>query len=141
MNHLSLADASRIIDAALAAARERKHNPMAVVVLDEAGHTKAVHREDGASMLRVDIAQGKAWAAAGMGVSSRVLLERANGNPAFFGALSATNHGKFIPQTGAVAIVTDEGVVIGAVGASGGTGEEDEAICIVGVLAAGLTHR
>jgi len=141
MNHLTLADASRIIDAALAAARERKHKPMAVVVLDEAGHTKAVQREDGASMLRVDIAQGKAWAAAGMGVSSRVLLERANGNAAFFGALSATTHGKFIPQTGAVAIVTDEGVVIGAVGASGGTGEEDEAICIVGVLAAGLAHR
>jgi uncharacterized protein GlcG (DUF336 family) len=141
MKQLTLADASRIIGAALAAARERQHKPMAVVVLDEAGHIKAVQREDGASMLRVDIAQGKAWAAVGMGVSSGTLLERANGSPAFFGALSATTHGKFIPQTGAVTIVNDQGKVIGAVGASGGTGEEDEAVCIAGVQAAGLAHQ
>jgi uncharacterized protein GlcG (DUF336 family) len=73
-----------------------------------------------------------------MGVASRVLHQRAQDNPAFFNALSATNHGKFIPQTGAVVIKNAAGAVIGAVGASGGTGAEDEAICAAGVAAAGL---
>ena len=59
-------------------------------------------------------------------------------NPQFFGALSATAQGKFLPQTGAVVIKDKEGNVLGAAGASGGTGEEDEAVCIAGVEAAGL---
>jgi uncharacterized protein GlcG (DUF336 family) len=141
MQSLCLADANRIIEVAIAAAHERHHKPMTVVVLDDAGHVKAMQREDGASMLRFEIAQGKAYAAAGMGVASRVLHERAKDNPAFFGALSATAQGKFVPQTGAVVIVGGEGRVLGAVGASGCTGDEDEAICIAGVEAAGFTHR
>jgi uncharacterized protein GlcG (DUF336 family) len=135
---LTLAAANSIVDAAVAAARAAGIPPVAVVVLDAAGHPVALQREDGASMLRVDIAQGKAWAAAGMGVASRVLHQRAQDNPAFFNALSATNQGKFIPQTGAVVIKNAAGAVIGAVGASGGTGAEDEAICAAGVAAAGL---
>jgi uncharacterized protein GlcG (DUF336 family) len=141
MQSLTLADANRILSAALDAARTRNHRPMTVVVLDDAGHLKAAQREDGASMLRFEIAQGKAWAAVGMGVASRALLERAKENPAFFGALSATAQGRFVPQTGAVLIVDAQGQVVGAVGASGGTGDEDEAICIAGVEAAGFTYR
>jgi uncharacterized protein GlcG (DUF336 family) len=141
MQSLTLADANRILSAALDAARTRNHRPMTVVVLDDAGYLKAAQREDGASMLRFEIAQGKAWAAVGMGVASRALLERAKENPAFFGALSATAQGRFVPQTGAVLIVDAQGQVVGAVGASGGTGDEDEAICIAGVEAAGFTYR
>jgi uncharacterized protein GlcG (DUF336 family) len=111
---------------------------MAVVVLDDSGHLKAAQRQDGASMFRVDIATGKAWAAVAMGASSRVLTKRATDMPAFFGALAATGQGKFIPQTGAVLIKDSSGAVIGAVGASGGTGDEDEEICIAGVTSAGL---
>ncbi|WP_229452119.1 GlcG/HbpS family heme-binding protein [Massilia niastensis] len=136
---LNLEQANRILTVALAAARTAAMQPVAVVVLDAAGHPVALQREDGASMLRVDIALGKAWAAAGMGVSSRVLHGRAQGNPAFFNALSANNNGRFIPQTGAVVIKRADGVVIGAVGASGGSGDEDEAICIAGVAAIGLS--
>jgi uncharacterized protein GlcG (DUF336 family) len=73
-------------------------------------------------------------------VSSRALADRAKGNPNVFVALAATAEGKFLPQTGAVVIKDAAGNVIGAVGASGGTGDEDEAICIAGVTAAGLTH-
>lgn len=134
---LTLAEANGILHAALAAARAANMPPVAVVVLDAAGHLVALQREDGASMLRTDIALGKAWAAVGMGVSGSVLHGRAQGNPAFFNALAATGHGKFIPQAGSVPVVRD-GVVIGAVGASGGKGEDDEAICAAGVLAAGL---
>jgi uncharacterized protein GlcG (DUF336 family) len=135
---LTLADANRILAAALAAARAASMPAVAVVVLDAAGHVVAVQREDGASMLRTDIALGKAWASAGMGVASRVLHQRAQDNPVFFNALAATGQGKFIAQTGAVAIRAADGSTIGAVGASGGTGAEDEAICVAGVAAAGL---
>lgn len=138
---LTLAQANQIIAAALAASHQHQYKPMAVVVLDEAGHLKAVQREDGASMSRVDIATGKAWGCVSMGASSRALLARAKDNAAFFNALAVTHGGKFIPQTGAVLIRDADGRIIGAVGASGGTGDEDEAICIAGVIAAGLRHE
>lgn len=138
MSQLTLAQANAIIAAALAAARQAGYQPMAVVVLDDAGHLKAAQREDGASMFRVDVATGKAWGAVGMGVASRVLAERAKGNPNFFSALAATSDGRFLPQPGAVLIRSEDGRVLGAAGASGGTGDEDEAICIAGIKAAGL---
>lgn len=140
MSTLTLVQANKIIEGALAVSRERQYRAMAVVVLDESGHVRALQREDGASMFRVDVATGKAWAAVGMGASSRTLAERAKGNPNFFVSLAATAHGKFLPQTGAVLILGPGDRVIGAVGASGGTGDEDEAICIAGIEAAGLKH-
>jgi uncharacterized protein GlcG (DUF336 family) len=139
MSRLTLAHANKIIESAIVVARQRGYRSMAVVVLDEAGHVRAVQREDGASMFRVDIATGKAWAAVSMGASSRTLLERARDNPIFYGALPATAQGKFLAQTGAV-LIKDGGEIVGAVGASGGTGDEDEAICMAGVEAAGLQH-
>lgn len=138
MAQLSLAQANKIVEAALAKARAMKIKPLAVAVLDSAGHVKSLQREDEASMFRNDIATGKAWAAVGMGASSRTLLGRAKENPQFFGALAATAQGKFLPQTGAVLIKDKDGTVLGAAGASGGTGDEDEACCIAGVEAAGL---
>ena len=138
MPKLTLVQANRIIEAALARAREMKVKPLAVAVLDDGGHVKALQREDEASMFRNDVAIGKAWAAVGMGASSRTLLQRAKENPQFFGALAATAEGKFLPQTGAVLIKDPEGNVIGAAGASGGTGDEDEAVCMAGIVAAGL---
>jgi uncharacterized protein GlcG (DUF336 family) len=139
MTQLSLAQANQIIDAALAYSKKMGYKPMAVVVLDDAGHVKATQREDGASMFRVDIATGKAWGSVGMGLSSRGLSERAKDNPNFFTTLAASSGGKFLPQPGAVLIKNTAGLILGAVGASGGTGDEDEAICAHGVLAAGLT--
>jgi uncharacterized protein GlcG (DUF336 family) len=135
---LTLAQANQIIAAALQRSTDSGYQPMAVVVLDAAGHTKSAQRQDGASMFRIDIASGKAWASIAMGAASRVLTQRAKDLPAFFGALASTGHGKFIPQTGAVLIQDADGKVLGAAGASGGTGDEDEAICIAGIEAAGL---
>jgi len=140
MQTLTLAQANQILIAALAESRRQGYRPMAVVVLDEAGNPRALQREDGASMFRIDVATGKAWAAVGMGASSRALAERAKGNPNFFVSLAATAHGKFLPQTGAVLIRDAAGNILGAVGARGGTGDEDEAVCIAGVTAAGLQH-
>ena len=140
MAALTLAQANQIIAAALTQSQASGYKPMAVVVLDEAGHLKSAQRQDGASMFRIDVASGKAWAAIGMGAASRVLGQRAKENPSFFVALAATAQGKFLPQTGAVLVKDAGGAVIGAVGASGGTGDEDEAICIAGIAAAGLAH-
>ncbi len=138
MPSLTLSQANKIVEAALAKARQMKIKPLAVAVLDSSGHLKSLQREDEASMFRVDVAMGKAWAAVGMGASSRTLLARAKENPQFYGALAATAQGKFLPQTGAVLIKDAAGNILGAAGASGGTGDEDEAACIAGVEAAGL---
>ena len=123
MTALTLLQARTIADAALAAARQAGHLPMAIAVLDASGHLKVALREDGASMFRVDIATGKAWAAIGMGAASRILAQRARDNPNFFVALAATAQGRFLPQTGAVLVKDAAGAVLGSVGASGGTGD------------------
>ena len=140
MSTMSLAHAHTVIEAALAAARQHGFKPMGVVVVDAAAQVVACAREDGASALRLDIALGKAAAAVGMGTNSRALALRAKDMPAFFTSIASSAQQKFIPQTGAVLIVDGDGSVLGAAGASGGTGDEDEQIVIAGIAAAGLTH-
>ena len=140
MSSLTLQQAQTIIDAALKTSKEAGYQPMGIAVLDAAGNLKAFASEDGASMFRFDVARAKAWGAVGMGVASRKLAERAKDNPNFFVSLAATAGGKFLPQAGAVVIRDAAGTLLGAVGASGGTGDEDEAICIAGVQAAGLVN-
>lgn len=140
MSTLTLSQAQTLLQAALASAREHGFKPMGVVVVDAAAQVVASAREDGASALRLDIALGKSAAAVGMGASSRVLTQRAKDLPAFFGAVAAVAQQKFIPQTGAVLIKSADGRILGAAGASGGTGDEDEQIVIAGIAAAGLLH-
>src|ERR1044072_8183385 len=126
MPNLTLKQANTVIEKALERARAMKIKPLAVIVLDEAGHVKAAQREDGASMFRFDVALGKAWGAGAMGGSSRAPLKRPKDKPISFGPLAPTAKEKFLPQTGGVLIKTDGGEILGAAGASGGTGEEDE---------------
>jgi len=137
-NKLTFEKASRIVAGAIEQARAAGVLPLTVVVLDDSGQIKAVGRDDGASMFRFDVALGKAFGAVAMGAPSRVLAERAQDNPNFFVALAATGQGRFLPQPGAVLIRGADGAILGAAGASGGTGDEDEAACAVGVAAAGL---
>jgi uncharacterized protein GlcG (DUF336 family) len=138
VNSLNLNHANQILQGAIQAARAANYKPMGIVVLDASGQLVAFAREDGASMFRFDIARGKAWGAVGMGSSSRALAERAKDNPNFFVALAATAEGKFLPQPGAVLIKDAAGHILGSAGASGGTGDEDELICMAGIQAAGL---
>src|SRR6476620_1719897 len=116
MSTITLAQANQIISAALAKSKESGYQPMGIAVLDAAGNLKAFASEDGASMFRFDIARAKAWGAVGMGVSSRVLAQRAKDNPNFFVSLAATASGKFLPQTGAVVVRDADGRLLGAVG-------------------------
>jgi uncharacterized protein GlcG (DUF336 family) len=138
MSLLTLQQADRIIDSALQKARQLKLPPLAVVVLDDSGHIKAVKREDGASMFRVDIGQAKAWGAVAMGCSSRALANRAKQNQNFFLGLAATSSGRLLPQQGGVLIRDGGGAFLGAVGISGASGDEDEACGAHGVEQAGL---
>ena len=138
MNALTLNLASRIVDAALAAARKQTLKPLAVVVLDGGGHDIVLKREDGCGILRVDIARGKAWGALGMGLGSRDLARKAEQNPRFFAALAAASGGRVIPNPGGVLVRDAAGDVIGAVGISGDQSDRDEACAIAGIEAAGL---
>ncbi|SDS23732.1 GlcG/HbpS family heme-binding protein [Microlunatus soli] len=135
---LDLTAANKIIGGAFASAERDGVPPLAVVVLDDAGHLISGQRADGASMFRMDVATGKAWAAVGMGSSSAVLAQRAAENPVFFTSLAATAQGRFLAQPGAVLIRDQHGTLLGAAGASGGTGEQDAACCAAGIRAAGL---
>ena len=140
MSALALDQANRIVAAALAKSKEQGYKPMGVVLVDASGHVMVVQREDGASMFRLDSATGKAWAALDMGVATRVLTQRAMENPNFFITLATTAGGKFLPQAGAVLIKGTDGTVLGVIGASGSTGDEDDAIGIAGVESVGHKH-
>jgi uncharacterized protein GlcG (DUF336 family) len=135
---LTLEQANLIIQQAIARANEDGIPPLTVVVLDPSGHLIAAQRQDGASMFRFDVALGKAWAAVAMGMSSRELAVLAQANPNFFVSLAATGRGRFLPQPGAVLIRDQGGALLGAAGASGGTGDQDEMCCAFGVVEAGL---
>lgn len=141
MASVTLAQASAIIDRALKTARDTKSAPITVVVLDAGAHLVAAKREDKATMLRFDIAYGKAWGALGMGVGSRELSERAAKNPGFYASLSAVTDGRMITVPGGVLIKNAEGDVIGAVGVSGDTADRDEECALAGVTAANLVGQ
>jgi uncharacterized protein GlcG (DUF336 family) len=139
MARLELARADAIIDAALAEGRKRRLAPLAVAVLDAGGHLIAFKREDGAGFVRFDIANGKAWGSLGMGFGTRELADRAARSPTFVAALSATSQGRMIPSPGGVLIAGADGEVVGAVGISGDTGDNDEACAMAGIAATGLS--
>lgn len=136
---LKLAQASAIIDVAIAEGRRRSLAPLAVAVLDAGGHLIAFKREDGAGIVRFDIAYGKAWGALGMGFGTRELAERATKFPTFVAALAAISQGRMVPSPGGVLIVSPDKDVVGAVGISGDIGDNDEVCAIAGIEAVGLS--
>ena len=134
---LTLAAAQTIVTTALAEARARNAKPLAVIVLDAGGHPVAFAREDGASLFRHDIARAKAMGALGMGDDTRVLAERAKGNPAFFQSVSVAVGGNIAFSPGGV-LIRHQDEVIGTVGISGDTGDCDELCALAGLNAAGF---
>jgi uncharacterized protein GlcG (DUF336 family) len=135
---LTLAHASVIVDKALEKGRELGFKPLTVVVLDAGGHLKAMKREDGSSLLRPEIAGGKAWGALGMGFGGREFARRAAANPVFIQALSVASGGRVVPVPGGVLIRDATGEIAGAVGISGDTSENDETCAVYGIACAGL---
>ena len=135
---LGLEAAEDILDAAIAARRKEGLLPLAVAVLDAGGNLVAFRREDGCGVLRFDIAFGKAWAALGMGMSTRLIRDRLKERPAFQGALATASDGRFIPVPGGVLVLDADGVAIGAVGISGDASDKDEYFAITAVHEAGF---
>jgi uncharacterized protein GlcG (DUF336 family) len=139
MTDLSLAKANAIIASALAKAAELKLKPLGVAVLDAGGHLVAFQRQDGASFLRPEISSGKAYGALAVGSGSRALGKTATERLHFFQGLSAVSGGKIVPVPGGVLIRAKSGSILGAVGISGDTSDNDEAVAIAGIEAAGFT--
>ncbi len=139
MARLNLETANTIVTAALQKARGMHTSPLAVVVLDETGQLKSFQREDETSLMRADVAIGKAWGALGMGRSSRVLGNLAAQRPHFVQALTVVAQGRLVPVPGGVLIQDASKSIIGAVGISGDTSDIDEECAVAGIEAAGLT--
>jgi uncharacterized protein GlcG (DUF336 family) len=135
---VTLAQASSIVDATLKKARELKQMPQTVVVLDTGGHVVAAKREDGSGIIRFEAAVGKAYGALGMGWGSRTMMERVAQNPNFLTSIVAASGGRLVPNPGGVLIRDAGNAIIGAVGISGDTGDNDEIIAVAGIEAAGL---
>jgi uncharacterized protein GlcG (DUF336 family) len=138
-NGVTLEQAGKIVEAALATARRMKYEPMSVAVLDRGGHLVAFKREDGSGIMRYEIAVGKAWGALGMGRPSRVLNQMAIDRPFFIGALVGASGGRLVPVPGGVLIHDADGDLLGACGVSGDQSDPDERCAIEGVRAAGLS--
>ncbi|PYM40519.1 MAG: GlcG protein [Candidatus Rokuibacteriota bacterium] len=141
MTGLSLQQATTIVESALRKARATSCAPLAVAVLDAGGHLKAFAREDGAGIVRPQIAIAKAWGALGMGVGTRALARRIAEQPQlvpFFGALNAMSEGRVVPVPGGVLVKDAGGAVIGAVGVSGDVSDKDEACALAGIEATRL---
>jgi uncharacterized protein GlcG (DUF336 family) len=138
MAALTLTQAQTIISAGLALSREKKFSPMAIIVLDARGVPKAYGAEDGTALRRYDIAHGKAYGALAMGVGSKTLGQRAVDRPHFIGAVNGAIGGAMVPVAGGV-LIRSEGEIIGCVGVTGDSSDNDELAARAGIEAAGLT--
>ncbi len=133
-----LSEAAQLIDGALAHARAEGLAPMTVAVLDARGCLIALKAEDGSSLMRPDIASGKAWGALGMGFGTRNLAARAAKLPSFFDALASLANGRVLTVPGGVLIRAVDGSIVGAAGASGDVADNDEACVLAGIRATGF---
>jgi uncharacterized protein GlcG (DUF336 family) len=138
MTTLTLETAQKILTTALAAGTDKRLKPLAVVVLDARGSLKSAAAQDGTSLMRSEIAHGKAYGALALGMGSRAIFKRANEQPYFIDAMNTMARGALVPVPGGVLIVDGAGDTIGAVGISGDTSDNDEACAVAGIEATGL---
>jgi len=138
MPDLQLPLAQTIVAEALHAARSRNLKPLVVAVYDPRGALKAVAAEDGTSLRRAEIAMGKAQGALDFGLGSRALALRAVEQPTFIAAATHAVGGGLVPVPGGVLIRDRNGDLLGAVGVSGDTSDNDEIAAVAGIEAAGL---
>ncbi|MDD2055526.1 heme-binding protein [Pseudomonas putida] len=138
MSALTLKVAVNLANQAIAAGRQIAAAPLTIAVLDSGGHLITLQREDGASLLRPQIAIGKAWGAIALGKGSRLLALDAQQRPAFIAALNSLGQGSVVPAPGGVLIRDQAGRVLGAVGITGDTSDIDEQCAISAIEAEGL---
>ena len=134
---MQLEIAQKIVAATLASGRSHKFKPLAVVVLDGRGSLRAAAAEDGTSLKRAEIATAKAHGALAMGLGSRTLFTRSQQQPQFIAAVTHAVGGQLIPVPGGVLVKDAGGALLGAVGVSGDTSDNDEIAALAGIEAAG----
>jgi uncharacterized protein GlcG (DUF336 family) len=139
MTELTLAKANMIIASAFTKATELKLKPLGIAILDSGGHMIAFQRQDGASFLRPQMASGKAFGALALGMGSRKLDAFARERPHLMAGVADVSGGKIVPVPGGVLIRAKSGAILGAAGVSGDTSDNDEAVAIAGIEAAGFT--
>jgi uncharacterized protein GlcG (DUF336 family) len=139
MTALTLDKAVEIIGAAFAKGVELELRPLGVSVLDAGAHLVAFQRQDGASFLRPQMSAGKAYGALAIGMGSRRVEAFAKERPHLIAGVSDVSGGRILPVVGGVLIRDKSGTIIGAVGISGDTSDNDEAAAIAGIEAAGFT--
>lgn len=138
MSTLDVETAARLAATTLRQARELGIKPLAAAVLDAAGHPLAVLRDEQASFLRPRIASGKARGCLGMGVGGRELARRAQAMPAFFDAINSLTDGEVIPMPGGILLRDTQGRLLGAIGVSGDSSDNDEHCALLAIAAVGL---
>jgi uncharacterized protein GlcG (DUF336 family) len=138
MSAITLDQANRIIAAIIARGVEERCRPLAVIVVEPGCKVKAFQKEDGCSMIRFEMAFGKAYAALALGRSSSLVRVRNEEKPAFMNYLIDASDGQIFPEGGGRVIRDAAGEVIGAVGVTGDTEERDEEHAAHGIRAAGL---
>lgn len=138
MADLTLAVARQILDAALAFSTEKSLKPLAIAVLDARGCVKASAAQDGTSLMRGEVAHGKAYGAIALGIGSRAIFERAQQQAFFISAVNTLAQGRIVPVPGGILFNDASGALLGAIGISGDTSDNDEACCMAGIAAAGL---
>ncbi len=135
---ITLEQARVIIATALAHGAAEGLKPLSVVVLDAGGHVQAFERSDGAAPGRFAIAQGKAYGAVMLGMAGHAQMQRAEEQAYFMNAVNGVYGGQVVPVPGGVLVRDAAGAVIGAVGVTGDTSENDAAAALAGIAAAGL---
>ena len=135
---LTLANAKDIIEHAFIEQQKQGFKPMAIVVLGSGGGIRASESQDNTSLLRPKIAHGKAYGAYSLGLGSRALYERAKVEPFFIQAMNSLCDGALVPVPGGVLIRDKDGQLIGAVGITGDTSDNDETCAVAGIEAAGF---
>jgi uncharacterized protein GlcG (DUF336 family) len=129
---ITLEEAQRIVSAAENKA-EQMGQPMNIAVMDAGRNLVAFHRMDGAWVASVDIAIDKAFTSAGRGLTTRRIGEMAQPGEPLFG-INTTNGGRIVIFAGGIPLMRDDEVV-GAIGVSGGTVDEDHEVAEAGVAA------
>jgi uncharacterized protein GlcG (DUF336 family) len=138
---LDLETARTVIAGARAHASTAGLKPLTVVVLDAGGHVLAAEREDGSSMKRFEIGFGKAYGALSLGMGSRSIMGRAEQQPFFIAAVTSAVGGTLVPVPGGVLVRSEGGDLLGAVGVTGDTSDNDEAAAVAGIHGAGLVPQ
>ncbi|OBY27457.1 GlcG/HbpS family heme-binding protein [Leisingera sp. JC1] len=139
MAGISLEQARTIIRVALDKGHELNLKPLSVVVLDAGGHVQAFEREDGAAPGRFPIAHGKAYGSVMLGMAGSAQMARAEAQGYFMAAVNGVYGGQVVPVPGGVLVRGADGAVIGAVGVTGDTSDNDAIAAVAGIEAAGLS--